>query len=224
MKCLIKLLRHVNTVRPNEQVIIFSCFLRFLDIISYALKSVLQIDCIRFDGSIDKDQKRNAQQRFTDAVGPKILLITSGSGGVGLNMQSASIVVQIEIWWNRNCERQADARCYRQGQTKEVKVFRLLPFNNATLAVMFARPSYLVLSDQRFDGAVFDLNSTEASYMVDATAEYKGSGEDLEDESSENSRYSDAAISRTVIYYQGWHYGPFDLADGQALAIPSFTA
>lgn len=46
---------------------------------------------------MNKDQKQTAQVLFDRASGPKVILITSRSRGVGLNIQSASIVVQTEI-------------------------------------------------------------------------------------------------------------------------------
>lgn len=52
-------------------------------------------------------------------------------GGCGLNLTEASIVIQCEIWWNRNTELQAIARAYRQGQEKTVKYFRVMGRNSA---------------------------------------------------------------------------------------------
>ena len=62
---------------------------------------------------------------------PSPLLITTGCGGTGINLQAASVVIQMEPWWNRNHEKQAYARCFRTGQTKEVKVFKILAENSA---------------------------------------------------------------------------------------------
>jgi hypothetical protein len=46
-------------------------------------------------------------------------------GGVGLNMQQASIVIIAEHQWNNNVEMQAISRAYRQGQEKVVKAIIL---------------------------------------------------------------------------------------------------
>jgi len=56
----------------------------------------------------------------------KPLLITSGAGGLGLNITAASVVVQMEPWFNKNVEMQAWARCVRQGQTRLVKIYKLV--------------------------------------------------------------------------------------------------
>lgn len=46
-------------------------------------------------------------------------------GGVGLNLTHGSIVVQLEVWWNRSTELQAVGRCHRQLQTESVLYIRM---------------------------------------------------------------------------------------------------
>ena len=48
------------------------------------------------------------------------------AGGVGLNMQGASVVVLAEPQWKPTTEEQAIARCHRMGQLRPVDVHRLL--------------------------------------------------------------------------------------------------
>lgn len=100
-------MRHIRHQWPNAKIVIFGSYLRLLDIVARVFKHEFGMDCLLFDGTMSKDQKQTAQVLFDPASGSKVMLITSGSGGVGLNIQSASIVVQMEIWWNENCERQA---------------------------------------------------------------------------------------------------------------------
>jgi SNF2 family DNA or RNA helicase len=52
-------------------------------------------------------------------------------GGIGLNIQHASIVIQTEPWWNHSVEMQAVARCHRQNQTRQVKQLLLVAPNSA---------------------------------------------------------------------------------------------
>lgn len=58
-----------------------------------------------------------------------MLLITPGTGGTGINIIEASVVIQIESWWNHNVEKQLYGRFHRQGQVFRVKVFRLVATN-----------------------------------------------------------------------------------------------
>ena len=48
------------------------------------------------------------------------------SGGTGLNIQSASVVIICEPQFKPSIENQAISRAYRMGQTRNVLVYRLL--------------------------------------------------------------------------------------------------
>ena len=48
------------------------------------------------------------------------------AGGVGINMQAASVVILTEPQWKPSTEQQAVARAHRMGQVRTVQVHRLL--------------------------------------------------------------------------------------------------
>lgn len=52
------------------------------------------------------------------------ILITTGSGGVGLNITAASGVTLLEPRWNISAESQAIGRAWRQGQDQAVTAIR----------------------------------------------------------------------------------------------------
>merc|ERR1719258_757694 len=69
----------------------------------------------------DKVQKfQNQQDRF------QVMLMTTGVGGVGLNLVSADRVVLVDPAWNPATDAQAVDRAFRIGQTREVRVYRLV--------------------------------------------------------------------------------------------------
>ena len=55
-----------------------------------------------------------------------VLVSQIQAGGVGLNIQAASVVVLAEPQWKPSIEDQAVARCHRMGQVRPVQVHRLL--------------------------------------------------------------------------------------------------
>ena len=76
--------------------------------------------------------RRSAEARqtlvddFTAVDGHAVLVSQIQAGGVGLNMQAASVVVLAEPQWKPSAEEQAIARCHRMGQVRRVQVHRLL--------------------------------------------------------------------------------------------------
>lgn len=53
-------------------------------------------------------------------------LIALKSGGTGLNLTSAEIVIHLDVWWNPQVENQATDKAYRIGQTSEEELSNLL--------------------------------------------------------------------------------------------------
>ncbi|TGO47700.1 hypothetical protein BCON_0266g00050 [Botryotinia convoluta] len=127
---IIQLYIYLVSTYPGRKIVIFSCFLKFLDILDEALYQECSIKSSRYDGSIAAEQRIEIENSFRQADPKLPLLITGGSGGVGLNIAYAGIVIQAEPWWNSNTEKQAADRTYRQGQTQEVLVFRMYGVNS----------------------------------------------------------------------------------------------
>lgn len=55
----------------------------------------------------------------------KLLGLNFKTGSTGHNLQCANVVIFLESWWNEATERQAEARCWRKGQTKPVYVIHM---------------------------------------------------------------------------------------------------
>ena len=55
-----------------------------------------------------------------------IFLLSTRAGGMGINLTSANVVVMHDIDFNPQNDMQAQDRCHRIGQTREVKVMRLI--------------------------------------------------------------------------------------------------
>ena len=55
-----------------------------------------------------------------------VFLITIKSGGTGLNLTSADVVIHLDLWWNPQVENQATDRAHRIGQKNSVEVIKLI--------------------------------------------------------------------------------------------------
>ncbi|MDT0434474.1 MULTISPECIES: DEAD/DEAH box helicase [Streptomyces] len=77
-------------------------------------------------GGLPVGARQRLVDDFTHAEGPAVLLAQIEAGGVGLNLQAASVVVLCEPQVKPTLEHQAVARAHRMGQVRPVQVHRLL--------------------------------------------------------------------------------------------------
>lgn len=105
------------------KTVVFSYFLNTLERVAAA------VDLPVFGpltGSVPPSARQVLVDDFSEHRGPAVLVSQIRAGGVGLNIQSASVVVLAEPQWKPATEEQAIARCHRMGQTRRVHVHRLL--------------------------------------------------------------------------------------------------
>ena len=110
--------------REKSRCLIFSTFTSLLDI----CQDFLDLESIayeRLDGSVRSEERTAAIDRFTTDLAD-VFLLSTRAGGVGLNLTAADWVIFLDTDWNPQMDLQAIARAFRQGQTKRVKVFRLV--------------------------------------------------------------------------------------------------
>ena len=107
----------------GRKVIIYSFFRETISKVS----DLLGRRCI---GVISGDTKMSTRQFLVDklgeAPGGSVLVSQIIAGGIGLNIQAASIVVFCEPQIKPSLESQALSRVYRMGQVRSVLVYRLL--------------------------------------------------------------------------------------------------
>ena len=77
-------------------------------------------------GAITPQRRQEIIDEFDDAPAGSVLVSQIQSGGTGLNIQSASVVVICEPQFKPSIENQAISRAYRMGQSRNVLVYRLL--------------------------------------------------------------------------------------------------
>lgn len=123
---LIKLLGILHS-EGKEKVVIVSNFTATLDIIESLFKS-LNLIFLRLDGSTASNERSKIVDRFNNSSPDKVfaLLLSAKAGGIGLNLVGASRIVLYDNDWNPAVDLQAIARIHRDGQKKEVKIYRLL--------------------------------------------------------------------------------------------------
>lgn len=83
---------------------------------------------VTMDGDDTMKRRKTVVKKFQTK--DKFLFIaTIGTGGIGLNLQAADCVVILDSAWNPQVDQQAICRAHRIGQTKQVKVIRIVAEN-----------------------------------------------------------------------------------------------
>ncbi|KAI8344201.1 SNF2 family N-terminal domain-containing protein [Chlamydoabsidia padenii] len=108
----------------KDKTIVFSQFSEILTVMERALPK-LGFKCMRYDGTITISKRSAVLKSFQNDPTIEVLLISTKSGSVGLNMNMANRVVLMEVGWNSAMENQAIGRVYRIGQMKKVDIYRI---------------------------------------------------------------------------------------------------
>ncbi|RHZ55951.1 hypothetical protein CDV55_101568 [Aspergillus turcosus] len=97
----------------------------------------------RIDGKTLSSQRQKILDRFDGTNEVPVMIMTTGTGAFGLNLQSVNRVFIVEPQWNPSVESQAVARAIRLGQEQQVLVTRYL-VEDSIEEVNRTRPSILV--------------------------------------------------------------------------------
>uniref|UniRef100_A0A8C3HH41 DNA helicase n=2 Tax=Chrysemys picta bellii TaxID=8478 RepID=A0A8C3HH41_CHRPI len=109
----------------GDRVVLFSQFTMMLDILEVLLKQQ-QHRYIRLDGKTQISERIHLIDEFNTDMGIFVFLLSTKAGGLGINLTSANIVILHDIDCNPYNDKQAEDRCHRVGQTREVQVIKLI--------------------------------------------------------------------------------------------------
>ena len=110
---------------PDEKALVFTQFHAESDFIQARAKRNGWPVC-RIDGSVDEEARVHQIEKFKKGSGRSVFIIQIKAGGQGLNLQEATRVYIMGPSWSPATELQAISRAHRTGQTKEVRVVRLV--------------------------------------------------------------------------------------------------
>ena len=135
---------------PDRKVIVFSEWERMLEMVR-ELAGEMGIEVAWHTGSVPQKQRRAQIVRFKQD--PKCrLFLSTDSGSVGLNLQVANAVVNIDLPWNPAKLEQRIARAWRKGQMRGVTVVNLVCENSIEHAMVHLLGAKQALADGVLDG------------------------------------------------------------------------
>lgn len=108
----------------SGKVVVFSQWERMTRLVASELEE-RNIEFEYLHGGIPSEKRKSLLDNFRENPRSKVFLSTD-AGGVGLNLQSANMVINLDIPWNPAVLEQRIARVYRLGQNSNVSVINLI--------------------------------------------------------------------------------------------------
>uniref|UniRef100_A0A6Q2X7V5 DNA helicase n=1 Tax=Esox lucius TaxID=8010 RepID=A0A6Q2X7V5_ESOLU len=117
-------------IAGGHKVLVFSQMVRCLDILEdYLIQRRYTYE--RIDGRVRGNLRQAAIDRFCKVDSDRfVFLLCTRAGGLGINLTAADTCIIFDSDWNPQNDLQAQARCHRIGQSKAVKVYRLITRNS----------------------------------------------------------------------------------------------
>lgn len=109
----------------DQKCLVFSQFTMMLDIMEEYMK-IRGHAYLRLDGQTKVSDRIDLIDEFNEDDEVFIFLLSTKAGGLGINLTAANIVIIHDIDFNPYNDKQAEDRSHRMGQTKDVKVYKLI--------------------------------------------------------------------------------------------------
>jgi hypothetical protein len=109
---------------PDRKIILFSEWERMLFLVR-ELAEEMGLEFAWHTGSVPQERRRAEIARFKRDPGCRLFLSTD-SGAVGLNLQAASAIINLDLPWNPARLEQRIARAWRKNQMRTVDVINLV--------------------------------------------------------------------------------------------------
>lgn len=148
----------------GHKVLLFSQMTRMLDILEDYMH-LRQFPFFRLDGTTPQPERQAQIEEFNNATptpttntantssndgndgndgntagtevgGAFCFLLSTRAGGLGINLTAANVVVFVDSDWNPQMDLQAQDRAHRIGQTRNVRVYRLVTGNSVEAKIV----------------------------------------------------------------------------------------
>ncbi|ANB14381.1 chromatin-remodeling protein SWR1 [Sugiyamaella lignohabitans] len=114
-----------DLIDGGHRALIFTQMTKVLDILEQFL-NIHGWRYLRLDGATKVEQRQVLTERFnTDARIP-VFILSTRSGGLGINLTGADTVIFYDSDWNPSMDKQCQDRCHRIGQTRDVHIYRFV--------------------------------------------------------------------------------------------------
>lgn len=115
-----------TVVAAGDRVVIVCQFQSTLNLLERGLRTA-GLGCMRVDGKVSAEKRQELINRFNaPRASESVFLLSTRAGGTGFNLTSANRLILFDPDWNPAADEQAMARVFRDGQHRDVTIWRLL--------------------------------------------------------------------------------------------------
>jgi superfamily II DNA or RNA helicase len=111
-------------LQSGLKAVVFSQWEQMTRMVEQRLRR-MGLGCVRLHGGVPSSRRGELIDRFHEDDAVQVFLSTD-AGGVGLNLQCASVLVNLDIPWNPAVLDQRIGRVHRLGQTEKVQILLLV--------------------------------------------------------------------------------------------------
>ena len=177
----------------DEKVVIFSQWERMTRLIAGELEAA-GVRYSSLNGSVPSEKRKKLCDDFQEDPDCRVFISTD-AGSTGLNLQAASLVINLDLPWNPAVLEQRIARIYRIGQKRSIQVINMVSrdsFEERMLSTLDFKSS---LFEGIFDGGddTVVLDDSRLGKVLEDVSEYVDSSTSAESPAA--SEYSDSSLA-----------------------------
>jgi helicase SWR1 len=165
-----KLLRKLQA--GGHRALIFTQMTKMLDILEQFL-NIHGHRYLRLDGTTKVEQRQMLTDRFNNDNRILAFILSTRSGGLGINLTGADSVVFYDLDWNPAMDKQCQDRCHRIGQTRDVHIYRFVSDHTIESNILRKANQKRMLDDVVIQEGAFTTDyiaKVETNNMIDEDA------------------------------------------------------
>jgi len=111
-------------LQSGLKAVVFSQWEQMTRMVETRLRK-MNLGCVRLHGGVPTAKRGELMDRFREDDAVQVFVATD-AGGVGLNLQSGSVLINLDVPWNPAVLEQRNGRVHRLGQTRKVQIVTMV--------------------------------------------------------------------------------------------------
>jgi len=160
------LLELIGEYQANgDRALVFTRYAKVIELLGESLASA-GVEYLSLQGNTDVSERQELINQFNADPSIPVFLLTTGSGGTGINLTAANKVIIFDQSDNPQDDIQAENRAHRLGQTRPVEVVRLISKNTIEELIYKACQKKLELANKVTGWAGVEMSAAEMEAAV----------------------------------------------------------